>query len=278
MFYFSGTGNTWWAASELKRELEALGVSVEMYSLENPELRKEGFVSARIAEADQVIIGFPIYSSDMPHNMRDFIRALPEVKDGKKFCAFCTQAGFSGDGSVFFRKEMELKGYRFLQAFQINLTTNFNVAMLPFSQMRPESGAKLEKIRDKASAKIKAMAGRIAAAEQYLEGTRFDLRLLGSLMRLIFRIGEKRIPRKFKFIQERCSKCGFCQKTCPTDNIVLDPELPDLKRKDNCIFCFRCYNFCPTLAIHFGGDIKHPERYLRFKGPVDGMRVQDIMK
>ena len=38
IFYFSGTGNTWWCATKLKRELEHLGTNVEIYSLENKVL------------------------------------------------------------------------------------------------------------------------------------------------------------------------------------------------------------------------------------------------
>ncbi len=278
IFYFSGTGNTWWASSILKSELESLGNTVEMYSLENPVLKEEGFTVKEIEKADQVIVGFPIYGSDLPTNMMDFIHDLPKVSDGKKFGAFCTQAGFSGDGCIFFKKDVEEKGYKFLQSFQIDLTTNFNVAMLPFSLSKPAEGDKLEKIKAKASIKIKKVAGKIAENKEYLEGKRFYQVLLGGLERAFFRRGKSKLPDKFKFSKDRCIKCRLCVNTCPTENLFFELWNSDLKRKDKCLLCFRCYNFCPSLAINYGGKIKAPEKYRRFTGPIQKLKISDIRK
>lgn len=277
IFYFSGTGNTWWASSVLKSELENLDGTVDMYSLENPLLKNEGFIVQEIEKADHVIVGYPIYGSDLPANMNDFIYALPKVSGDKKFSAFCTQAGFSGDGCIFFRKVVEEKGYKFLQSFQIDLTTNFHVAMLPFSLFKPAEGKKLEKIKAKASAKIKKVAGKIAENVEYIEGKRFYQILMGGLQRSFFRRGKKKLPAKFKFSKERCIKCKLCVSTCPTENLVLELEDLDLKRKNNCLLCFRCYNFCPSLAINYGGETKSPEKYKRYMGPVK-LKISDIVR
>ena len=278
IFYFSGTGNTWWTSSMLKTELEKSGNTVEMYSLENPVMATGGFILQEIEKADHVIVGYPIYGSGLPMNMREFIANLPHVSDNKKFSAFCTQASFSGDGSVFFKKDVEGKGYDFSQGFQIGLTTNFNVAMLPFSLVRPAEGAKLEKIKIKVSGKIKKMAGKIQENQKYLEGERFYQRLLGNLQRAFFRRNEKKLPDNFKFSKDRCIKCKSCVNNCPTDNLTLELEDLDLKRKDKCMLCFRCYNFCPAFAINYGRKIKTPEKYGRYKGPVSNLKISDIKK
>lgn len=276
LFYFSGTGNTWWASSELKKELERLGGTVEMYSLENPALKEEGFVDKKVKEADHVIVGYPVYGSDMPRNMKELLCALPCVTGKKAFSAFCTQADFSGDGCVFFKKEIEGKGYRFLQAFQVNMTTNFNVAMPLFSLFKPAEGAKLEKIKAKAAEKIKRMAAAIIGGKVHIEGTRFYLVLPGRLQRSFFRRSEKDLAGSFRFLKERCTRCGLCVRTCPTENIVLEPD--GIRRKDNCLLCFRCYNLCPALAINYGGEVKDPEKYKRYKGPVEHLDISEIRK
>ena len=279
IFYFSGTGNTWWTSIELKKELENLGNTVEMYSLENPTLKEEGFISQIIEKNDHIFIGFPVYGSALPKNMRDFVRDLPEVSDNTKFGVLCTQGGFSGDANWYFKKEIETKGYKFLQSFQINFTTNFNVAMFPFSLSKPAEGKKLEKKKRKVSKKIKRMAEKIANNERYIEGRRFYQMLLGRIQRCMFLRGEEKIPKGFKFFKDRCTKCKLCVKTCPTNNLILD-ESKDLEliRKDNCILCFRCYNFCPSLAINFGKNIKDPNKYKRFTGPVENLKISDIRK
>jgi len=278
LFYFSGTGNTWWVSSQLKKELESLGNTVEMYSLENPALKDKGLIAQKIKEADHVIVGYPIYGSDLPAIMKDFVDDLPSVSGGKGFSAFCTQAAFSGDGSVFFKGDMEKKGYNFLQSFQINMTTNFNVAMLPFSLSKPAAGKKLEKIKVKASKKIKEMAKKIAENKEHIEGRRFYQVLMGRFQRSYFRQSAQKLTKLFQFAKERCVKCGLCARTCPTENIVLDLENLDLRRKDKCILCFRCYNFCPNCAINYGKRVKDVEKCKRYKGPIENLKVADISK
>lgn len=276
LFYFSGTGNTWWVSSELKTHLENLGNRVDMYSLENPLLKKKEFILQKIKEADHIIIGYPIYGSDLPRNMGEFIYNLPDVSDNKKFSAFCTQASFSGDGSIFFKDDIELKGYKFSQSFQVNMTTNFNVAMLPFSLCKPARGAKLEKIKTKASKKIKIIAEKIAQNKEYFEGKKLYQVLMGRVQRSFFRRSEQKLPKKFKFSKERCTKCNICVNTCPTANLTFDSDDFTLKRGNNCLLCFRCYNFCPTLAINYGNKIKNPEKYKRFVGPTTNLKISTI--
>ncbi len=279
IFYFSGTGNTWWVSTQLKQELENRDYTVEMYSLENPEMRTGEFSAAKIAGADHVIISYPVYGSDLPENMKNFVAKLPEATDGKKFSAFCTQAAFSGDGNIFFKPEVEAKGYNFRQSFQVNMTTNFNVAMLPFSLSKPARGKKLEKIKTKALAKIQKIAGMIASDKEYFEGRRFYQVILGKIQRAMFRKQEKKLPNKFQFLPDRCIKCGICAKECPAENLTFEyGDTPKLTWSDKCILCFRCYNFCPGLAINFGGKVKNPEKYRRFKGPVKHMKISDIRK
>lgn len=264
---------------ELKTELENSGATVEMYSLENNSLKEEGFVTGKIEKADHVIIGFPVYGSDLPGNMRDFVENLPLVSGRKKFSVLCTQAAFSGDANVYFQKTVEEKGYEFSQSFQINFTTNFNVAMLPFSFSKPASGKKLEKKKNKVIKKIKEMSRRITSDERYIEGKRFYQILLGKLQRTMFRRSEKKLPENFKFFKDRCVKCKICVNNCPTGCLTLEeePEL-NLSRKGNCFLCFRCYNFCPENAINFGKRIGNPDKYIRYKGPVDNLKISDIKK
>ena len=107
IFYFSGTGNTWWCGEELKKELEIHNKTVAMHSLENSELENSGAVEKIIDAADHVIIGYPTYGSDLPNNMRDFVKGLPKVQGSRKFSVFCTQAAFTGDGNIYFKEAVE---------------------------------------------------------------------------------------------------------------------------------------------------------------------------
>jgi ferredoxin len=46
---------------------------------------------------------------------------------------------------------------------------------------------------------------------------------------------------------QKCTRCYACQDECPVEGIDVDSDPPKLQNP--CIFCWRCVNVCPTLAI-----------------------------
>jgi NAD-dependent dihydropyrimidine dehydrogenase PreA subunit len=279
IYYFSGTGNTWWASLKLKEELEKHENTVEMYSLENNLLKEKDFTRQKIENIDHIIIGFPIYGSDLPENMEKFIYDLPNVSDKKKITTFCTQSRFSGNGNIFFKKNIENKGYTLLQSFQLNLTTNFHVAMFPFSLFKPAKNYKLERKKNNVDKKIKKIVHYIQENKKYIEGKKIYQVLLGNLQRCIFKRNKKKLSKKFIFSHDRCIKCKLCVQNCPTKNLILKETAKlILKRKKTCLLCFRCYNFCPTRAINFGKENKNPYKYKRYTGPIENLDICSIKK
>ncbi|HBM17047.1 MAG TPA: hypothetical protein DD381_11990 [Lentisphaeria bacterium] len=278
IFYFSGTGNTWWVMSALKAELENNEKTVEMYSIENQAIKESGFFKGKIDESGHIILGYPIYGSGMPDNMKEILDRLPVVTDHKKISLLCTQASFSGDGSLYPRAELENKGYDFRHSFQVNMTTNFHVGKFPFSMFKPATGKKLEKVTFKALKKIQAYSKMIIDNREFYDGAAIVHVCDGVFMRFGFKKGKKKYPKNFKFFKEKCIRCKICVNTCPTNNINMDPPDMDLVRKDNCILCFRCYNFCPKSAIAFGKCSSSNDRFIRYKGPEGKAKINEIRK
>lgn len=57
--------------------------------------------------------------------------------------------------------------------------------------------------------------------------------------------------RNFHASNTLCQACGFCAKTCPTNNIEMHNYRPIFKT--NCIACSRCIQKCPRNAITYKG-------------------------
>jgi ferredoxin len=93
-------------------------------------------------------------------------------------------------------------------------------------------------------------------AKDLLEG-KAETDKTGILSKLCFKIScfttglwETALSQKMMNLRVKkdlCIKCGFCQKLCPTNNIVLE-DYPSFKNK--CQMCLRCSSYCPTEAIN----------------------------
>ncbi|MDC7125894.1 MAG: flavodoxin domain-containing protein, partial [Spirochaetales bacterium] len=107
IFYFSGTGNTKYAMDKLCNYLTELNCDTKAYSIEKITTDSANGI---IKESDITIIGYPIYGSDLPDIMHDFINKLSPVS-GKKLGVIATQLLFSGDGSSVEKKKLKKLGF-----------------------------------------------------------------------------------------------------------------------------------------------------------------------
>ncbi len=82
IFYFSGTGNTWWASNEMVRQFEKLGRPARAFSIEVLSINE---AIELIQDSDIVGFGYPIHGSDLPVPMKNFIEQLPAVSGEKAF-------------------------------------------------------------------------------------------------------------------------------------------------------------------------------------------------
>lgn len=61
-------------------------------------------------------------------------------------------------------------------------------------------------------------------------------------------------PLKIRFIEEKCTHCGACERACFVEE-VLHPPLQEgvtLVTSGECSRCARCIDACPTDALRFG--------------------------
>lgn len=272
LFYFSGTGNTWWCAKTLSEQLEILGVSLSIQSIE--QVDRESVV-ASIENSAFIGLAYPIYGSDLPQIMKDFIDdMLPINIAGKQLFIFCTQLMFSGDGCYAYSLNLMRKLYHVTYSEHICMPNNVCIKGTPFSYSNdPEV---LAPILKRAEKKLKRFAGHIAEGKPTTKGSSYPARLLGLMQRKPYQNMFERYRDVFSVDGNRCIDCGLCIQICPSHNLYREGRI--IKTKGVCILCTRCYNLCPVQAVRYKNRTHPSKKGVPYKGPCPEFRVEDICR
>ncbi len=262
LFYFSGTGNTWWVSEELVNLLEKKEIAASAISIESIESRE---AQAMIEKADIVGFGYPIYGSDLPQPMKEFIMSL-EAVNNKKCFVFCTQVSWSGDGARIGAEFLRPKGFDIRWGEEFLMPNNICVSALPFFSFTSDR-KKIEDVLAKCSGQIERFAGHIVSGKPFRKGFSFLSFLLGCVQRVPFRIVYKSLQNDIKVNSELCTFCGFCAKVCPAGNLIFDGET--FSTRGNCVLCMRCYNFCPVSAIKYMNRLHNADKGEPYRGPLE---------
>jgi len=256
IYYFSGTGNTAWVVRRLAERLAELGDEVTFASCED--------VSALVvdpAACDMMGIAFPCRSSFAPPVFRDFLRGLPSTP-GMPLFAITTSGYWAGDAAWYSVRPLQVKGYEPFLLSDVVMGNNLHLPVLcPLPVVPPkEMARRLERAGHKAD----RLADLIHRREPYVEGGNPFGRLLGITQRWGSERFEGRFFKGFS-ADETCTRCGWCVRHCPVDNIEMMDTCVEFQ--GNCILCMRCYSFCPVQAIQAGEGTRNVEKYRRYQGP-----------
>ncbi|WP_077195755.1 EFR1 family ferrodoxin [Prevotella ihumii] len=284
IFYFSATGNSHWAATQLSEATNEAIISITSalktrcnYEVKDDEMI--GFV-------------FPVHGWRVPKIVEEFIHTLSFVQNNSKkvypkkvFCLLTT-----GDS---IGRTME----RFLHLLHTHPTFVNAELYACESVIMPESYVGLpfmdvdtaEKEAKKISAakeKIAHFASIINNAKQREEETKgnkakknledvegkhpigWNSLIRGPIPDFFsgpvggffskFLITDKH----FYVNKEKCIKCGICAMQCPVNDIEGGKALmPQWVHNGKCLTCFACYHHCPTKAIAFGNRTKGKGQY-----------------
>lgn len=254
IFYFSGTGNTEWAARNLSGALNDQLIYI-------PEAL-QGDCHYSLREGERIGFCFPVHGWRPPKIVRQFISRL--TLDGgdpaSHFTyAVCTAGDTIGETIDILQKQLRGKGFRLDSAFSLILPESY--VGLPFMDVDPEE-RELSKKRNAAE----QIADIYSCIRERREGV-FQLvrgRCPKINSRVIGAIFEKRLitDAPFHVISSRCVRCGICADVCPVADIRggLGQE-PEWKHEGTCLTCFACYHHCPHHAIEYGGRTRHKGQY-----------------
>jgi len=262
VFYFSGTGNTKWIA-------EQIACSVGEQLLYIPNLIREGRYSFTLSGDERIGFCFPTHGWQPPRIVREYVRKLKIVfptstaNQGPYCWALTTCGDDIGEAMTIFGKELE-------KVVIDGISTKLH-ADAQFSVIMPESYVCLPFMKtdtaEKEAMKIDLAKHQIPHITQILQMRRRGIVELdkGPTPRLYsYVIGNyfnhKMITdSKFTVDQEKCIRCGKCEKVCPVDNIKCTP--PEWLHNGRCTCCLACYHYCPVHAINYGSITRKRDQY-----------------
>ena len=232
--YFSGTGNTKHCTEYLLRLLEEDALT---YSIEDKE------AVGAIQAADTVVFAYPVYYSNLPKFVYDFIVGHAAVWREKKIMIVATMGLFSGDGAGCAARLLKKYGAEILGGVHLKMPDcigDVKILKKPLKACR--------KTVAKAHAKLEKAARRIKSGRYPKNGLTVSCRIVGLLgQRLYFRRKSENYFNGVKIDRAKCVACGVCVSLCPTRNM----EIKDNKAvgNGNCTMCYRCFVNCPRQAI-----------------------------
>jgi ferredoxin/flavodoxin len=257
IFYFSGTGNTWWAADRIKKLLDAKNINAEAISIDSlmsadgPDSKKADWL---IKSSDLIFFGWPVYGSDLPQPMKVFVDSLISLTTEKHIHTFCTQMEFSGDGAWSYHENFKAKNLIIDSCAHFKMPSNvsiFHCIMAP-----PKTDNIALKIMANCEIEIEKHIDSLLSGKARKTGKLSYL--LGIIQRGPYRAIYKSFQSAVGVDESLCTKCGQCAKFCPSYNIKMD-GFPAFSGR--CSLCMRCYSYCPVAAITYKGKTHNKDKH-----------------
>lgn len=228
--YFSGTGNTRYCVDYLLNDELS-------YSIENPD------VFDAIRMNNEIIFGYPIYYSNLPKIVRDFIINNFDLWKGKKIFIVTTMGLFSGDGAGCSARLFKKYGAKILGGLHIKMPDCIGDVKLLKKSFKEN-----QKLIKNAKSKMDTANRKIKRGKYPKEGLNIFYHLAGLFgQRLYFPNKTKHYYTKIKVDKNKCITCGLCTSLCPMNNIEIQDKKIIFKNK--CTMCYRCFSNCPKQAI-----------------------------
>ena len=269
IFYFSGTGNSKWAAKTLALETGDTLVSI-------PEVINSD-CSFTIEKDEHVGFIFPIHGWRVPSIVKEFItkltiKTLGEDTSHVKHYCFCLVTAGDTIGKAMERFQQQLKSVTVNDALSLKAVCSLIMpeSYVGLPSMDVDTKEKELEKKELASKQLKEFSNilkqrphkdsnQIWGWNQLIRGPipSFFSGPVGGFFEH-FLITDK----PFHVDSRRCVKCGICANVCPVSDIKggLGYE-PEWLHNGKCLTCFSCYHHCPHHAIEFGKRTQKKGQY-----------------
>ena len=252
IFYFSGTGNTRWAAKTISQHTcDAL---IDISKTENLSQ------NYTLAENERIGFCFPVHGWRPPMIVRNFIKQMNITNAAGHYCyALCTAGDNIGETVNILKDDLQKREIHLDSAFSLIMPESY--VGLPFMDVDTIDNEmkKKQKAAVDLSEYIKYIANRQTGIEKLTIGRwpKINSRVIGG-----FFTKHLITDKPFHVVDKRCISCGLCATSCPIGNISLNSaNQPEWHHDGTCLACFSCYHHCPNHAIEYGYRTKNKGQY-----------------
>ena len=243
ILYFSGTGNSAYAAKYIAGELhdEVVNLNDKIKAGDNSLLTSD----------KPWIVAAPVYCWQLPRLVRDWMQKT-EFRGSKDIYFVMTCGESMGNGEKYLRKLCAEKGLNYMGAAEVVMPENY-IAMFDVPDER-ESAI----IVKKAERKLRRVVSYMKEGKPLRKvKTGLKGKICSSLINLLY---YPLIVKDKKFYAEdSCNGCGLCASKCPLNNITVEDGRPVWH--GSCTHCMACISYCPAGAIEYGKISKGKRRY-----------------
>lgn len=261
IFYFSGTGNTRWAAQKVAAATadRLVNIAEEMLAAETDQASDPQFTYT-LAQDERIGFFFPVHGWRPPRLVLDFLDRLhlPNA-DSHYAYVVCTAGDNVGEAVSILEKRLQTMGIKIDSAISLIMPESY--VGLPF--MDVDTPAKEQCKKMEADNKLTRFIADIMECRSGVRDItighwpRINSRLIGSVF-----VKKLVTDRPFHVVADRCLHCGKCASVCPVANIHFEKGgEPSWLHNGKCLSCFACYHHCPTHAIEYGGRTKKKGQY-----------------
>ena len=293
IFYFSGTGNTKWAASKLASATheDLISIAPYMRADDSSHTLAEPFI---LKENERLGFVFPVHGWRVPKLVREFIgkmkvqRAEPDAErnsvsaeskassDAERNSAsarnqpfaYCVCTAGDSIGLTIENLNEVISQNPSLQTLGITkVSSSYSLIMpesyvgLPFMDVDPKEKEiwKKSKSAQELAVICEEIFDRKEGVSRLVKGPIpwFFTKIVGGFFENVL-ITDKR----FHVEKDKCVKCGICANVCPVGDIKGGHgEYPEWLHHKDCLTCFTCYHHCPHHAIEFGNQTQKKGQY-----------------
>ncbi len=252
IFYFTGTGNSLYAAQHLNHELDEPLISIAA------ELNSGKSLEFGLSPDEKVGFVYPVYAWQPPYMVIDFVKAL-KLKNYRNNYLFSVSTCGDEEGYTtrVLNKSLSRKGLKLNSAFSLVMPNNYMIGSYNL-----DSEAEVEEKLADAEDRLAEISSAIKTKQDHLFDTVIGSQAFKKSYIINYFFKKYAMDTKKFYATDNCNACGLCSEICNTNNITVEgkPAWGNI-----CVQCFACINRCPEAAIQYGNHTQTKGRYFNPK-------------